>query len=237
MRPTSSLTGRRLTNRILHVGQPAGSAAPASRADAEFARADRHSRKVRILKFGLPIAAGAMVLIGIGVAWVARTLPGDLSFASTSIENGRLVMQDPRLTGNDSSDRPYAMVARRAIQSSMGGGGVDLEEIRADVAVDAQTNATITAGNGFYDVASEQLKLFDDIVVSTTNGIQIRLAAADIDLGAGRMLGHGAITITTPSQRLESGSVSIAEGGQVLSFGERVKLTLLPTATDQPPSE
>lgn len=225
-----------MTNRSIQVRQAAGPARPSSRAEAEFARARSHSRKVRLLKFGLPVAAIAMVLAGVAVAWVARSLPGDLSFASTSIENGRLVMQDPRLTGNDSSDRPYAMVARRAIQSATGG-GVDLEEIRADVAVDAQTNATITAGNGFYDVASEQLKLFDDIAVSTTSGIQIQLGAADIDLAAGRMLGHGAVTVTTPNQRLESGSVSIAENGSVLSFGNRVRLTLLPTATDEITSE
>ena len=209
----------------------AETAAPPLRSEREFARARRHSRVVTALKFGLPLTAIAMVLVGVGYSWLARAIPGDLSMAAASIQDGRLVMQDPRLSGSDSSDRPYSMIAQRAIQS-LTGSGVDLEGVRADVAIDDQTNATINATNGRYDPESEQLQLFDDISVDTTSGISIRLSEADIDLAAGRMLGRGPVTISTPSQRLESGSVSIEDGGSKLSFGGRVKLTLLPNAPD-----
>lgn len=225
-----------MTNSFIHAGQTTAAATPVSRADREFARARRHTRTVRLLKVGLPIVAGLMVLAGLGAAFVARSLPGDLSFAATSIENGRLVMQDPRLSGSDSSDRPYSMVARRAIQAATGT-GVDLEAIRADVAVDGQTNAVITAGNGFYDHSTQRLRLYDEISVRTTSDVEIRLSEADIDLVGRQMVGQGTVTITTPNQRLESGSVSIADGGSRLTFGDRVKLTLLPNSTEETESE
>ncbi len=206
---------------------------PERRPGDAFDRARRHSRRVRLLKIGLPAVATVMVVIGIGAAYVARSLPGELSFASSTLEDGRLVMQDPRLSGSDSRDRPYSMTARRAIQSVAGStSGVDLEGVRADIAVDDSTNATVQAGNGFYDVASERLRLFDDIEVDTTSGIAIRLSQAEIDLGQRSMQGQGPVVITTPNQRLESGSVVIEEGGERLSFGGRVKLTLLPSASD-----
>lgn len=199
-----------------------------------FARARRHSRRVRFLKVGLPAIATVMVLLGVGAAYVARSLPGELSFASSTLEDGRLVMQDPRMSGSDSRDRPYSMTARRAVQAVAGSAsGVDLEGVRADIAVDESTNATIQAGNGYYDVGTERLRLFDDIEVETTSGIAIRLSEAEIDLAGRSMQGQGPVVITTPNQRLESGSVVIEEGGERLSFGDRVKLTLLPSASDE----
>ena len=175
----------------------------------------------------MPILAGIIVVAGIAATWIARSVPVDIAVASTSIEDGRLVMQDPRMSGSDQHDRPYSLVARRAIQA-LGGGGIDLEAIEANLSVDESTTARLVAASGRYDPESGRLRLFDDILVDTSSGIRIELSSADVAVEEGRLEGAGPVRIATPNQRLESGSVTIEDNGARLSFGNRVKLTLLP---------
>ncbi|WP_062230472.1 LPS export ABC transporter periplasmic protein LptC [Aureimonas sp. N4] len=207
------------------------------RREREFRRARRHSRWVRWLKIGLPTVATVIVLAGLGVTWLARVVPGDLAFASTSIQDGRLVMSDPRMSGVDGRDRPYSMLANRAIQT-LGGSGVDLEGVRADLTVDDNTKAQLQAAKGHYDTRTQMLRLYDDITVETTSGIRIKLASADVSLQDGQLTGKGPVNIATPNQTLEAGSVVIVQRGHEVSFRDRVKLTLLPTANNgaTPPS-
>lgn len=199
-----------------------------SRSEREFARARRHSRMVRRLKIALPVTAAAIVVAGVATTWLARSLPGDISVTGTSIENGRVVMQDPRMSGVDSQERPYEMRAERAIQS-LTGGGVDLEKVTATLAVGDDTTADITAAAGYYDTEANKLRLTDGIAVQTSNGIAIKLATADIDLAAGTMQGGGPVEIDTPNQTIRSSSLNVSEGGKVLSFGGRVKMVIAPS--------
>ncbi|KQQ78902.1 LPS export ABC transporter periplasmic protein LptC [Aureimonas sp. Leaf324] len=195
-------------------------------ADA-FDRAQSHSRRVRWLKIGLPLVATAIVLAGAVAIWLARSLPADIAFASTSIEDGRLVMRDPRMSGVDGNDRPFSMVASRAIQA-LGGSSIDLEGVRANLTVDQNTTAELTAAKGRFDTRTNMLRLYDQIAVDTTSGIRIRMQSADVSLEGGSLTGTGPVEIATSDQRLEAGTVSISDGGKTLSFGNRVKLTLLP---------
>ncbi|WP_062014689.1 LPS export ABC transporter periplasmic protein LptC [Aureimonas sp. AU4] len=217
-------------------GQPPGQAPQAGDGRAlerEFGRARRHTRVVRSLRIGLPLVAVVIVLAALAVTWFARALPVDVAFASTSIVDGRLVMEDPRLSGVDGNDRPYFMIADRAIQA-LGGSGIDLETVRASLSIDPETTAELTAAKGRFDTSNNMLRLYDQIAVDTSSGIRIRLDSADVLLNEGRLTGNGPVEISTPSQRLEAGNVSISDGGKTLSFGSRVKLTLLPQTRSNP---
>jgi len=204
-----------------------GDAPLSQRSEREFQRADRHSRTVRWLKIGLPTLATLIVAGALLATWLARTLPADVAFASTSIVDGRLVMQDPRMSGIDGNERPYSMVADRAIQA-LGGSGIDLEGVNANVSIDENTTATLKATKGRYETQANTLRLFDQIAVETSSGIRLTLASADVSLADGRMTGTGPVDITTPNQRLEAGNVVVSQGGKAVSFRDRVKLTLLP---------
>lgn len=206
-----------------------GGALDNTRSDREFARARRHSRLVSVLKVGLPLVAIAIIAAGIATTWLARSLPENVSVAGASIEDGRVVMEDPRMSGSDSSDRPYSMIAKRAIQS-LGSDGIDLEEVRANVAVSDDATADIVATRGHYDNAAQTLRLYDDIAVETTDGMSITMREARIDLAAGSMDSEGAVRIEMPSQTIEAGSLAVANGGKRLTFGNRVKMTLTPSS-------
>lgn len=213
------------------TGQPVErrvATAASARTSSEFARANRHARRVRILRVALPVAAAVIVAGGLFATWLARSIPVDLTVAATTIEGGRLVMEDPRMSGTDKSDRPFSVVARKAKQALDRSGAIDLEGINATVALDPETEADITATNGRYDPKSETLRLYDDIRVRTSNDVTITLSSADILLNEGRLDGRGPVSIATPNQTLQSGNVTIQNGGDRLTFGNRVKLTLLP---------
>lgn len=212
------------------TGVDARPLAPASRSEREFARARRHSRLVRTLKIGMPLLALAIVAGFVIVTWVARSLPGDVSVQSLHLDDGRVVMEDPRLSGFDRSGRPYTMVADRAIQS-LNGGGVDLEGVRANVTVSSDSTADITAVRGHYDQDGDKLRLADGITVETSNGMTIDLKEASIDLSAGDLKSTQPVSIKMPSQTIQSGTLSVGGGGKRLTFGDGVKMTLLPTTT------
>lgn len=198
-----------------------------ARTEREFTRARRHSRVVRFLKVGLPIIAALIVAGGLLAIWLARSLPDNVSFSGTSIQDGRVVMQDPRMSGVDSRNRPYELIAQRAFQS-ITGGGVDLEHVNARIAIDDENTATIDAADGHYDQRGGEMQLSNGIAVKTTNGITIGMDKADIDIAKGVLTGSGPVKIVTPNQTIESKSVRVADGGKILSFGGGVKLTIAP---------
>lgn len=202
-----------------------------ARSAADFRRAHRHARRVRLMRIALPIVAVGIVAAGLFATWLARSVPVDLAVAATSIQDGRLVMEDPRMSGKDKNDRPFTVVARRAMQALDRTGAVDLEGINANLTLDPETTADIVATNGRYDPKAETLRLYDDISVRTSNDVTIRLTSADIVLNDGRLEGRGPVIIQTPNQTLQSGNVTIQNSGNRLTFGDRVKLTLHP-ATD-----
>jgi lipopolysaccharide export system protein LptC len=225
-----------LTDSTGHLDQTVATAVFAGRYDharseREFARARRHSRLVRLLKVGLPLLAVLIVVGGVAVTWLARSLPDDVSVSSASIDDGRIVMEDPRMTGFDKAGRPYSMVADRAIQS-LDGGGVELERIKANLGVRADTTADVVANRGHFDQKSQKLRLYDDVTVDTTDGMSVRLKDAAIDLAAGDMVGQGPVEIDMPNQTIAAGSLTVKGGGKLLSFGDGVKMTILPSAAE-----
>lgn len=211
-----------------------GGKADNSRSEREFLRARRHSRLVVAMKIGLPLVAVVIVIGGVAVTWLARSLPDNVTVGSATIDNGRVVMEDPRMSGVDSSDRPYSLIARRAIQLLGGTGGIDLEEVRANLSVRDGVTADITAATGHYDPQSQKLRLSDQIAVETTDGMSIAMSQADIDITTGSMVGAGPVSITTPSQTIKAGSLAVTDGGKILSFGSGVKMTVMPSANDSP---
>ena len=206
------------------------------RSEKEFARARRHSRLVTLLKLGLPALAALIVVGGVAVTWLARALPDNVSVSSAGLEDGRIVMEDPRLSGYDKSQRPYSMVAERAIQS-LGDGGIDLETVNANVTISDSATADVRAAKGHYEPKAQLLRLYDDVQVETSDGMSISLSDARIDLANGSMVGAGPVSITMPNQVIQAGSLDVKQGGKLLGFGGHVKMTLTPSQGDTPKTD
>lgn len=202
-------------------------AAPSSRAIA-FGRAQRHSRRVRLLKFVLPVAAGLIALAFPTYSYLVAPAAVDVAADGAVLSDGKLVMANPKLNGFTKQNLPYSMTATRAIQDVTKQGVVELEGIDAKLPVSAEISAEVEATRGFYDRDSNTLDLEQDITVTTTDGMVAKLKSAFLDIGKGTMKTEDPVDIIRNGSRITSDTMSVEDNGKVLVFEKRVKVNIDP---------
>ena len=115
------------------------------RDDQDFDAAHRHSKLVAILKNALPICALVVVILFVLLA-VTTTIPlPGLEIDRVGLQEGKLIMENPKLVGFDRRSRPYDVGAQQAIQDLARPGIVELKSIAAKLPMDAASFADIRA--------------------------------------------------------------------------------------------
>lgn len=207
--------------------RPASAARPEQRRiEDAFVRARRHSRRVRLLKVGLPVAAVVMMAAFFLRSWVVLPDGVTIDLGSTAIEDGRLVMADPRLEGLTGDSRAYRMTATRAIQNIGAADQIDLEGIDATVPFDSGNWMTIRTDAGRFDREGNTLEIDTDITVETDNGIRALLRSAQVDIGAGTLDTSEPVEISMDGGRIQADSLAVRERGAVMIFENRVRMHL-----------
>ncbi len=200
------------------------------RGEDAFARARRHSRLVRLLKFVLPGAALAIAALFFGYSLLFSSVGGGaFNLGSTSLEDGDLVMHNPSLDGFTSENLPYSLTAASARQP-VGGEeeAIRLEGIEASLPIDEDTRATINAETGVFDRRKDRLALSDAITVTTTSGMVARLQSADIDIASNDLSTDDPVEIELEGMRVRADSFRATNGGEKLIFEKRVRVELQP---------
>ena len=221
-----------MTKAQLHAGNNAGPGQSASRRSSDmFAQADRHSRRVRMLKIAIPVigvCAGGLFL----AATVFRPrIDVNVSAQGVSLSDGRIVMAAPKLDGVTRDNKPYSMVAERAYQN-VKTGEIELENISAGLPFTGDNTAALTASAGWYNSGTRKLKLSDGVVLKTTDGMTATLKSADIDINSRYLSTAEPVDITTAQARITADSMTVMDGGKVLVFDRKVKMTIDPSALD-----
>ncbi len=193
-----------------------------------FASAGRHSRRVRFLKYAIPVAALLSVGFFGAATFFRGTAPVDVSTDSVSLSDGRIVMANPKLDGMTGDKRPYKMMAERAYQEVNKDGLVELEKITADLPFGIDTTATLKAGGGFFDNSKSLLDLAKGIEMTTSDGMRAVLKSARIDIGKNGLSTSEPVDITTIGSHLTADSMKITESGKLLVFEKRVRLMIDP---------
>jgi lipopolysaccharide export system protein LptC len=198
------------------------------RGPAQFARAARHSSRVRLLKIALPLLA--LVLAGSFAAYSYLESPVAIGFdlSSTAIRDGKLVMASPKLEGYTTDNLPYAMTAARAVQDATNTNVIELEDIDATVPIGDGTTANIDARRAVYDRLNNTIQLNDPMTLSTSDGKSATLQSASIDMRAGTLVTEHPVVIRVDGASIDAGRLSIAENGKVLVFDNRVQMNLDP---------
>ncbi len=196
--------------------------------EAEFNSAQNHSRRVRLLKLGLPLLAVVMALGFFGYSYMSAPVMLDMDVTSSAISDGKLVMANPKLEGFTKDNLAYSMTASRALQSLGNTGRIELEDIKAKLPVDAGNWASIDAKGGVYDSAKNTLDITSDIVVTTTDGMVAKLKSAFIDIGKGDLKTGDAVDIVLKGTKIAADSMTVLENGKVLVFEKRVRMQISP---------
>ncbi len=207
----------------------------ANQRDADvFALAGRHSRRVKLLKFAVP----AFALLAGGVFAAATVLrveaPVSVSSDGVSLSDGRIVMANPKLDGVTKDNRPYKMSAERAFQDVKKDGLVELEKLVAQLPFGPTNTATLSAVKGIYDNSNRKLDLANQIVLTTSDGMVVKLNTAKIDIGNNHLSTTDPVDITTSNSKITADTMEVSEGGKHLIFDKRVRLTIDPSKMNQP---
>jgi len=190
-----------------------------------FAKAQRHSLRVRLLKFVIP--AGALVAGALLVAATMFKPFGDiagLSLGTVSLSGTKIAMENPRLTGFRKDNRPYEVTAKAAFQDVRKPGLIELKDVNARLATDAAgTSATLVSASALFDTTKELLDLAQDIRITTSRGEEVLLRSASVDIKGGTVVSREPVKITTQNGTIEAEGVQVSDSGRTISFQGRVR--------------
>jgi lipopolysaccharide export system protein LptC len=213
---------------IRHVDSPDMAFMTAGRSPAEFARAQRHSRRVRFLKLALPLGGvAAIVLIVSAYVYSQLALPS-IDPGEARIVDGKLIMNNPKIAGTDSKNRPYNLTAVRAVQDAERPTRITLETIEGNLTIDDKNSAAVTAGVGIYDSLAKTLDLSGKVAVDTKDGMSLRMEGASIDIESGKLVTTQPVSIDTGRARISAQSLTVEDKGNRIIFENRVRMTLMP---------
>jgi lipopolysaccharide export system protein LptC len=196
--------------------------------EVAFRRAVSHSRRVRFLKLALPVAA--LVIAGSFAAYSYVSVPGTVSFdvSDSAFSNGKLVMANPTLAGYTKDNRPYSMVATRALQHVKDSAIVELEGIAATLPVSKGNIAKIEAEHGIYNRDKNTLVITSPITIATADGNTATLQSAYLDIGKGNLQTKDPVSIKMGGVQLSADTMRVIDNGSVVIFKNRVRVVLQP---------
>ncbi len=200
-----------------------------------------YSRFVGAMKVLLP--AGALVLIGLVVAWPYL---GD-SDGGFNIGFSDLVLSEaegpnivnPRLVGTDSSDNPFTLTADLAKNFRPGKNGedfwasetpVDLEMPKADLTLDDGSWLVLTANTGQLIPTNKTLELSGDVTLFHDLGYELNTSAATIDLEAGAALSDKPVEGQGPFGTLTAEGMRLTDKGRNIVFTGKARMLIYPNA-------
>lgn len=201
--------------------------APPDRGRRSYARALRHSRRVRFLKRAIPIGAVAAVAFVVGITlFNPFASQGGLTIGPVNVSGTRIVMESPRLTGFQDGTRPYEVTATQASQDVREPHLVDLVDLRARVTADAEGNVVrVEAATGRFDTRAELLTLERDVRVTSTLGYTADLEAATVDFADGSVVSERPVKVGIGSGIVEAQAMALSKGGELITFSGGVTST------------
>jgi lipopolysaccharide export system protein LptC len=193
-----------------------------------FRRARRHSRLVRVLRVLIPGGIAAFVVVSVFGSWfnpfsAFASLPG---MGKLSISGSRITMDLPRLAGYTRDGRSYELTAAAAAQDLKRPQFIELQEIRAKVELQDTSVVNITAATGVYDTKGEAVVLRQNVVVATSDGTEIRLAEAIVDMRKGHVVSNKPVDVLMPTGRIQSEALEVVDDGAVIYFRGGVRMDM-----------
>lgn len=204
-----------------------------SRTERQYRNALRHTRRVRILKIALPAASALFVAAFIAASWIGTIVPDGVSIESAAIEDGKVVMRNPVMTGQNAALQPYSMKAAKAVQDLKTPDLIELQEILADIPVSETMTAKIAASRGVYDRGAQTMVLDQPFTVETSEGMTVDLMSARIDMGGGTVTTDEPVSIRNAQSSVVAKSMQILDKGHSIVFENQVRMVIDPSALDR----
>jgi lipopolysaccharide export system protein LptC len=153
----------------------------------------QHDRVIRIAKIGLPVAVAILILFLVFAPLDKRS---EVSFIldKNKVENApeRMRVDVARYTGEDNKGRPFAIVARSAIQRSSDRPVVDISGMLARLQLE-QGPAVIVANLAQYNLDQQKVQVVGPVKVTGPEGYKLDTSNVSIDLKQRQVTGSGGV--------------------------------------------
>lgn len=195
-----------------------------------YGQALAHSARVRRLKVILPAAAVAISMAFIAVSAVRAFLPDNLQVESARIEDGKVVMEKPAVSGRNTDGINYSMRAERALQDIRNPNMISLEDINAAVPVNDKIIARVEAESGTFDRSSDKLELEKPFVVRLSTGLEARFQSAHLDVKGGNLETNDPVAISSDDMSIVAQSLKMTDKGRTITFAGNVRMNANPSS-------
>jgi lipopolysaccharide export system protein LptC len=209
----------------LHLALPAHLAQ-----SPHFVAAARHSRRVRFLRRAIPWSCAAVALFLVLRMLVGTFVggPGGLS-AGFSIQDRKVVMEKPRLSGFKRDGSAYTMNAEQAIQDLKNPGQVELRRLTSRIQQGAQGWTDLSGDQGFYDSKAERLDVRGNVRVKTEGGTEALLSEALIEFKAGTVISEKPVEVKMSTGQVSSHRMEVLDNGRKFVFEGHVRTEFINT--------
>jgi len=187
----------------------------------------RYTRFVALSKHSL--WGVAVLVVGI-VVWVASDNSGEngsrmvFSHAEKTTQNLQNMMTHPHYQGVDAHDRPFTVIADKAMQ--VDADNVSLANIRADMTMASGSWVALNSGTGLLNTKTKKLALKGGVDMFYEGGYEFRSDHAQVDINQGNAYGDAPIEGQGPLGTLKANNFTVLNHGQVIRFNDSVRMTL-----------
>lgn len=195
-----------------------------------FRAAGRHSNRVRLMKRMIVVFCFAAVFVLMAISYFDPfgRLPRNFSFGPTTLNGGRITMENPRLNGYREDGRPYDLRAAYGVQDVRTPSIVELSDIEAKFDTSEQSAVHLSAPRGVYDSARDLMVLSGDIRITSANGFDIRLREAKVNFKEGTVVSEQPLKVAMPSGAIAANRLLISDNGKKISFLDGVETIIKP---------
>jgi len=215
---------------MLNTINSGGGAAIARPERNAYGAALHHSARVRRLKVLLPVTAVIISLIFIAVSMIRAYLPENIKIEGAKIENGKVVMEKPAISGRNSDGINYSMLAERALQDIRNPDLITLETIKAAVPMNDGLIARVVASTADYNRATDNLHMTAPFTLVLSSGLNANFQSAQLDIKGGNMRSDDPVTITKDNASIVAKTLQITDKGRVITFEGNVRMNVDPSA-------
>ncbi len=202
-----------------------------------FARARRHTRFVRTMRWSLPGAAGGIVVLYLlmvldTTGWVAG-LP---QLEMPRIIPDNLTMDNPSYEGFNKDGGKYIVRADTAVQDLVNTDFVRLNGITGDMTDAKKSKTHLTAAHGEFNTKTNQLDLSGGIDIVAESGLKAKLTRATILTNDNVIFSKEPVVVDMPSGTIRSNEMRMLNKSREIAFIDEVKAHLLPPKNDAAPA-
>jgi lipopolysaccharide export system protein LptC len=186
----------------------------------------QHDRLVRIAKVALPVSVGLLVAF-LALAPLDRRSEVSFILDKNKVENApeRMRVDVAKYTGEDNQGRPFAIVARSAIQRSSDLPIVDISGMGAKLWMD-QGPATIVANLAHYNLDEQKVQVVGPVRVAGPEGYRLDTSNVTVDLKQRKVTGSGGVQGRMKLGQFTAGELRADLGDRTvtLDHGARLKI-------------